>query len=61
MLDTAIDEAAETLMQYYGIEELGDPGVQSQVRRSLLSLAHKADACTAGGHYRRWKALLGIR
>ena len=35
MLDTAIDDAAEALLQYYGIEELGDPGVQSQVRPLL--------------------------
>ena len=36
MLDSAIDEAAEVLKHNYGIEELGDPSVQSQVRLSIL-------------------------
>jgi DNA polymerase alpha subunit B len=32
MLDSTIDEAAEILKNHYGIDELGDPSIQSQVR-----------------------------
>lgn len=35
VLDNAIDEAAEVFKHNYGIEELGDPSVQSQVRPFL--------------------------
>lgn len=31
-LDVSIDEAAEIFREYYGIDELGDPGIQAQVR-----------------------------
>lgn len=31
-LDASIDEAAEILREYYSIQEIGDPGAQSQVR-----------------------------
>jgi hypothetical protein len=31
VLDTLIDEAAQVFRDYYGIDEFGDPGVQSQV------------------------------
>ncbi|GAA5936090.1 hypothetical protein JCM3775_003577 [Rhodotorula graminis] len=30
VLDTLIDEAAQTFKEYYGIEEFGDPSIQSQ-------------------------------
>lgn len=36
VLDGLIDEAAQIFKEYYGIEEFGDPGIQSQVRRGHL-------------------------
>lgn len=35
VLDNSIDEAGEILKEYYRIEELGDPSIQTQVCVSL--------------------------
>lgn len=40
-LDSIIDEAADTLKHWFGIEEYGDPSVQSQVRLDSLSSSRR--------------------
>lgn len=39
VLDSSIDEAADNLKAIYQVAELGDPGVQSQVRPSSFSFS----------------------
>jgi hypothetical protein len=57
-LDKQIDEAAEAFRDYYGLDDFGDPGAQSQVKDYHASAARSALTFPFAGGYHGYRTSL---